>query len=193
LGGEVLRRYLQRAKLPDVIYDPPLGAPLSPCRWEVLGVLRTVLRDYTDEGPGAFSFRLSPCGYVVIGVYLRRGGSLRVEWVSGRGVYVGAGTREELDVWLSSRVCMAADLIFIQSFKQSGYGSSGAVKYEAPYTGIHYVVVFGGWRLKILRSQHSAEDFEVDLTLTPPKAFLHLHSRGRFPRAPPGSTQRGVI
>jgi len=180
-GREVLRKYLQRAKLPDVIRDPPPEAPLSPRRWGVLRILRAVLRDYADEESKSFSFKLSTCGYVVIEVYLRRGGTVRVGWISDRGIYVGVGTREDVKVWLSSPVCMAADLTFMQSFKQSGYGCSGAVEYEAPYTGIHYVAVFGSWRPRIPGIQRSAEEFEVDLTLAPPKAFLYLHTHGRFP------------
>jgi len=76
---------------------------------------------------------------------------------------------EELDAWLSSTVCMAVDVAFIPSFKQSGYGCSGAVKYETLYTGIH----------RVLRGQRNAEVFEVDLTIRLYEVYLRfLRLRG---------------
>jgi len=60
---------------------------------------------------------------------------------------VGVGTREELDLWLTNTLCLTVDTTFMLDFKHSGYGYSGAIEYEAQYTGVHYVVVFGGWSL----------------------------------------------
>jgi len=71
---------------------------------------------------------------VAVEVYLRRGSTTRVEWISDRTVYMGIGAREEVDSRLSNTICMTADSTFMQSLKQGGY--SGAEEYEAPYTGI---------------------------------------------------------
>jgi len=77
-----------------VIRDPPPESILSPRKWEALKFLRAVPRGCTGEGSRSFSLRLSPCSYVVVKIHLRRGGAVRVEWISCRGVYVGVGTRE---------------------------------------------------------------------------------------------------
>jgi len=79
---------------------------------------------------------------------------------------------------------MAADLTFMQSFKQSDYGCNGAVEYEAPYTGIHYVAVFGRWRPRIPGVQRSTEEFEVDLTLAPPKSSCTYTPTACSPQPP---------
>ena len=60
-------------------------------------------------------------------------------------IFVGAGTKQELDSWLSNTLCLSAHTGFRLAFSHSGYEYSGSIEYEAPYTGIHYVVVFTGW------------------------------------------------
>jgi len=54
------------------------------------------------------------------------------------------------------------------------------------------VAVFGGWRPRIPGVQRSAEEFEVDLTLAPPEAFLYLHTHGRFPTTSEGCKRRSA-
>ena len=104
---------------------------------------------------------LLTCRYEVLEVYLNRGNTIAVEWDSNRMIFVGAGTKQELDTWLTNTLCLSAHTNFKLNFAHSGYGYSGKVEYEAPYTGVHYIVVFTGWDL----GTHTA-DITLKITRT---------------------------
>ena len=95
-----------------------------------------------------YKFSIETCRYKVIRIWLPKGSILRVEWDSDRMIHVAVATKEELDTWLSSTLCLIAHTTFQTVFSSSNYGYSGEVIYKytrAPYTGIHYAVVFTGW------------------------------------------------
>jgi len=92
-----------------------------------------------------YTFSLPTCRYRAIEVYLERGSTIAVEWDSDRQVFVGVGTKQELDALLSNKLCLSAHMEFRLVFTHDGYGYSGRIEYRAPYTGTHYVVVFTGW------------------------------------------------